>query len=347
MQRRGFHRLSPHCVFHAAPDGATFTLHHGLYGSRFTLASDLLPALAALHCGVRLDEVLEPLPPAAREAIESLIQERVIIDADASPEYFDPACFRHRLTPVELVVQRGFTEGGYDPATLDPSQAPPASKDVDAVGSVDLAPSDVRTSELRACLEHRRSEREYDERPLAKRELEQFLELSARARRAGAAAAEGRWLRAYPSGGGLYPLEVYPVIYRVEGIPPGLYHYHPFRHRLAELRSDPEHRDALLAWARRRMGTRSPTGPAVLFLVTAVFGRFCWKYSGMAYQAILMETGALYQTMYLVATSLGLAPCAVGAFPERATAELIGVNAQDEAQVGMFALGVPVHRHQT
>jgi hypothetical protein len=59
----------------------------------------------------------------------------------------------------------------------------------------------------------------------------------------------------------------------------------------------------------------------------------------MPYHAVLMETGALYQTMYLAATALGLAPCAIGAFPELATAELLGVDSRDEAQVGMFALG--------
>lgn len=79
----------------------------------------------------------------------------------------------------------------------------------------------------------------------------------------------------------------------------------------------------------------------MLLLITAVFARICWKYTGMPYQAILMETGALYQTMYLVANSLGLAPCAIGAFPERATAEILGADSRDESQVGMFALGVP------
>jgi SagB-type dehydrogenase family enzyme len=337
--------LSPYCVLHASPDGTTFTLHHGLYGSRFALASDLFPALAALHRGAALDDVLDSLPREAREAVELLVQERVLVDAEANPETFDPAGFRHRLTPVELVVQRGFTEGGYDPATLDPSQAPPSAKHVEGLRVVDLATCE-RTSALGSFLQRRRSVRDYDDTPLSRHDFEQFLDLSARARPVDASDAEGRWVRSYPSGGGLYPLEIYPVIYRVEGIPPALYHYSPFRHRLAELDCEPEHRDALLAWARRRLGVSRPTGPSVLFLITAVFGRMYWKYSGMAYQTILMETGALYQTMYLAATSLDLAPCAVGAFPERATAELIGADAQDEAQVGMFALGVPARRER-
>lgn len=36
---------------------------------------------------------------------------------------------------------------------------------------------------------------------------------------------EGRPGRTYPSGGGLYPLEVYLCVRRAAGLPPGLYHY--------------------------------------------------------------------------------------------------------------------------
>ena len=61
----------------------------------------------------------------------------------------------------------------------------------------------------------------------------------------------------------------------------------------------------------------------------------------MPYQIILMEVGALYQTLYLAAAQLGLAPCPIGAFPELATAELLGIDSRDEAQVGLFALGMP------
>jgi hypothetical protein len=67
----------------------------------------------------------------------------------------------------------------------------------------------------------------------------------------------------------------------------------------------------------------------------------CWKYQGTPYQLMLQEAGALYQTMYLAATALGLAPCAVGAFPELAVAEVLDLDPKDEPQVGLFALGVP------
>jgi hypothetical protein len=43
-------------------------------------------------------------------------------------------------------------------------------------------------------------------------------------------------LRTGPSGGARHPSEVYPVVRRVEGIPPGIYHYSVQRHRLETLR---------------------------------------------------------------------------------------------------------------
>ena len=59
-----------------------------------------------------------------------------------------------------------------------------------------------------------------------------------------------------------------------------------------------------------------------------------------AYQLMLQEVGALYQTMHLVAALHDLAACPVGAFPERAVAEILGVDSLDEAQVGWFAVGL-------
>ena len=98
----------------------------------------------------------------------------------------------------------------------------------------------------------------------------------------------------------------------------------------------------------QRMGTEATQDgkPAVLFLVTAVFGRTAWKYRGIPLHLILQEVGALYQTMYLAATALGLAACPVGAFPERAVAEILNLDSRDESEVGMFALGVPRVSHR-
>ena len=53
----------------------------------------------------------------------------------------------------------------------------------------------------------------------------------------------------------------------------------------------------------------------------------------------LRHTGVLYQTMYLVATSMGLAGCALGAGDTAAFASATGLALAVESPVGEFALG--------
>jgi hypothetical protein len=61
-----------------------------------------------------------------------------------------------------------------------------------------------------------------------------------------------------------------------------------------------------------------------------------WKYQGMAYALILKDLGALLQTMYLVATAMNLAPCALGSGDTDLFAEATGLNPLEEASVGEF-----------
>jgi SagB-type dehydrogenase family enzyme len=189
----------------------------------------------------------------------------------------------------------------------------------------------------------RQSIRTYSNEPLPRRQFEQFLQLTARAYASIEHPVDGPTSRRnYPSGGAKYPLEIYPVVLNVESFARGFYYYHPFHHQLEFLGRKSRYLEALRQVVRMRMARRDNdrSEPAVLFLVTAVFPRTCWKYSGIPLPLILQETGALYQTMYLAATAMSLAPCAVGAFPERAVGEILGLDPADEAQVGLFALGV-------
>ena len=68
-----------------------------------------------------------------------------------------------------------------------------------------------------------------------------------------------------PSAGGLHPTEAYLLVQRVEGIAPGLYHYHPVDHALEPIRTcSPRSKRAALArrfvgaqpYFRRRAGLR-------------------------------------------------------------------------------------------
>jgi SagB-type dehydrogenase family enzyme len=327
-------------------DSSGISLVHGLHGSRFELSIDLLEVVTQILKGVPVERALAGQPDGAREAIETLVTEQLLVPRRETSTGDGEDPFRNRLDPIALALHRGLNEGGYFPAMIDRAHPPAAEKTIDGARSIDLESSSLLRPDasLVKCLETRRSIRSYSVQPMEKAAFASFLQLTARAHAVIDTPDLGRLsLRNYPSGGARYPLEVYPVVYEVSEVDAGIYHYHPFHHRLVAIDSEAGHRARLRDTVRRMMdrAVDSPGDPAVLLLVTAVFARMCWKYRGIPYHLILQEVGALYQTMYLAATLLDLAPCAVGAFPELAVGQLLGLDTRDEAQVGLFALGMP------
>jgi SagB-type dehydrogenase family enzyme len=64
-----------------------------------------------------------------------------------------------------------------------------------------------------------------------------------------------------------------------------------------------------------------------------------WKYEGTGYALMLKHVGVLYQNMYLVATAMGLAPCAIAVGGADFFAEATGLDPRAESSVGAFTLG--------
>jgi SagB-type dehydrogenase family enzyme len=77
----------------------------------------------------------------------------------------------------------------------------------------------------------------------------------------------------------------------------------------------------------------------VLFILTAPFERLSWKYASIAYALILKHVGVVYQTMYLAATAMGLAPCAIGGGDSDLFAHAARTDCYAETSVGEFLLG--------
>jgi putative peptide maturation dehydrogenase len=139
-----------------------------------------------------------------------------------------------------------------------------------------------------------------------------------------------------PSGGGLHPIEAYPLLANVEDIPPGLYHYRVEDHALEPI-------EELSRATAHELATQLMAGQAffgsasAVFLLTARFYRSFWKYRRhqRAYAVLLMDAAHLSQTLYLVCTELGL-----GAF---VTAAINGANIEqrlglDDASEGALAV---------
>jgi SagB-type dehydrogenase family enzyme len=337
--------LSPYAVFCPEPDNTGVELRHALHGTRFSVSADSIGLLLRFLGGADLEETARGAPQKLRDALSELRAERILLDEDDFAG-LDPHEFRDRLNPIEHAFERGLNEGEPAVPPAGSTEPPPPDKRIDGAETVDLdepypdgSAHLPQAMGLAECLEKRQSLRTYGKAALPLDALERFLHLTARAYATVGIPGCGQIsLRNYPSGGARYPIEVYPVINSVSPLRPGIYHYAPFQHRLVLVNATEAHRQLVNSEASIKLGNPD-SHPAVLFILTAVFGRTCWKYRNIPLHLIHQEVGALYQTMYLAATYLDLAPCAIGAFPELAIDEMLGLDARDESQVGLFALG--------
>lgn len=186
-------------------------------------------------------------------------------------------------------------------------------------------------------LEERKSIRSYNNIPLTDKQLGEFLYRSARIRNIIQTEREEISSRPYVNAGANYELELYVIVNVCNNIPSGLYHYCPQEHQLHKLSDINSHVAALLKEAQ--LSNRDWCIPQVLIVITARFQRVTWAYESIAYSGILKNVGALFQTMYLVATAMDLAACAIGSGNSDLFADATGTDYYTESSVGEFILG--------
>jgi SagB-type dehydrogenase family enzyme len=201
-------------------------------------------------------------------------------------------------------------------------------------------------SPVATLLRERHSTRNFDDRqPITLAELAQFLD--------GTARVQSKWksridlggggpmvdyaVRPYPSGGSAYELELYLAVANCAGLARGFYHYDADRHALVPISGPTPELDAQLAAAEFAMD--APAAPQILVTIAARFDRISWKYSSIAYSLILKDVGVLIQTLYLMATGMGLGGCAIGSINIDLFARMTGIEFHVEGPVGQFALG--------
>ncbi len=190
---------------------------------------------------------------------------------------------------------------------------------------------------LTSVIEARRSVRLLYGFPIGLARLGEFLYRVACVRRRYTIDDKGDFTsRPYPSGGASYELEIYVNIGDGAGAAPGFYWYDPVAHALCQVCEPSDETRGLMVeahYASARMAW-----PQMLFVIAARFQRVSWKYDAMAYATILKNTGVLYSTMYLVATAMGLSPCALGLGDADRFTRLTGTRYVEESSVGEFML---------
>lgn len=143
-----------------------------------------------------------------------------------------------------------------------------------------------------------------------------------------------------PSAGGLHPCEAYVLVQRIDGVAPGLYHYHAVDHVLEPvqaLAADEARQLALVAVADQQWFADAPF---MVIVAARVFRNF-WKYRNhaKAHRALLLDAGHLSQTLYMLATEAGLAGFVTAAINEVELEQALGLDPLTDAVIAVCGCG--------
>jgi SagB-type dehydrogenase family enzyme len=224
-------------------------------------------------------------------------------------------------------------------AVLPKTPQPKIFKSIKGAQKVPLPPCAFPDSEFFRTLMARKTHREFSKQEVTLEAISRLLSLVWGVRDYLHSPLFGKLLqKTSPSAGARHPGEVYLMALRVQGLGPGLYHYHPGYHRLETIRADATREKAWLYCARQNFAKNA----AALFLMTAVFRRTMWKYHlARAYRVVLLDAGHLCQTFCLVATWLGLAPFCTAAIKDTLIEEDLGIDGIGESVLYVAGVGLP------
>jgi SagB-type dehydrogenase family enzyme len=146
----------------------------------------------------------------------------------------------------------------------------------------------------------------------------------------------GQFLRRpVPSAGGLYPLEIYALIQRVEGVNPGIYHFDALGEAMELLRPGNWRDAAATIFYTWPFVDQAP----VILCLAAMFGRTQKKYGPRGYRYVLLEAGHVAQNLCLAAAEHGLSTLCMGGYRDGALNQLLGLTVPDEGVVYTIGLG--------
>lgn len=150
--------------------------------------------------------------------------------------------------------------------------------------------------------------------------------------------------RPVPSGGALYPLELYVLAQNIAALTGGVWHYVPLGHRLELVHPYPLPR---LFTAEMFLGQSYLADCAAIVMITSIAERSMWKYEDRGYRYILLEAGHVAQNLNLCATAMGLGCLNLGGFFDRDILGLIGAEPDDQIALYGVAVGHPKETHHS
>lgn len=142
-----------------------------------------------------------------------------------------------------------------------------------------------------------------------------------------------------PSAGSLHPIEAFVIARDVEGLPPGIYHYHAVAHELARRGTQPVDLDALCL--RLVSGQHWFSSAHVMLVLVCRFGRNFWKYRNhaKAYRAVCLDVGHVSQALYTAATAIGLGAFVTAAINESEIETLLELDPMVNGALAVCGFG--------
>lgn len=197
---------------------------------------------------------------------------------------------------------------------------------------VQLPKTNIKFISLEESIQKRKSQRNFSSESLDLNELSSLLFWGAGITAPGPTEDEHR--RAYPSGGGRYPIEIYFAALNVENLEKGIYHYNVLEHSAEFMQKTSKEKIQALSFYE------FTSFASAVFFFTLIPSRSTNKYGNFGYKIGLIEAGHIAQNMYLISSALDLKSTSIGAFKDiQATCELLDVDGQNEVPFYSFIVG--------
>lgn len=284
-----------------------------------------------LSSGLAFERLIGALPVhlrhAARDIVADLVGWEAVVAATGA---------RSQLAH-EWSMRGARARGRLSPAEVAALTFNPRRHGDEGAVIVDLAaPRAFPMDSLSRVLRQRRSPMSYDSSAISLDDLGQLL--------GGACGITGELvmadrslpLRAYPSPGALYAVDIYLIPTRVEELPNGVFRYDPERHALVTVndrRVDPV--SFCLPDARAVVG-----GIAAFIALSICLRRATQKYGDESYRILVAEAGCIAENLILVAHALGLRAGPFTGVFDRLVDQAIGL----EHKGARFVVGVLIGR---
>jgi SagB-type dehydrogenase family enzyme len=290
-------------------------------------AATLDHLLRGLSSGMRVEGLVEGLPPArraaARDILFDLVDWEAVVDAGGA-----------RSLRAHLWSMRGArSRGRLSEAELAELTFSRRTHDAEHGRAMALAPlRALPVDSLSTILRGRRSVTRYGGASISLDQLGQWLGHACGTTGELVLGDRKLPLRAYPSPGALYAVDVHVIPARVEGLGEGVFRYDAEAHALVTVHDRPVDPVSLAL-----PDVRAVAGGAAAFVALSIcLSRAVRKYGDESYRILVAEAGCIAQNLILVAHALALRAGPLTGLFDSLVDQAIGVDG-DKSR---FVLGV-------